>query len=1120
MTSEPESSLEQPSSREQNGAVKAWCEPVVIPTYPVPPPDPNPMFLEKRVYQGSSGKVYPNPFTDRVSDERFDKTYQAVHLENEHLYLMILPEIGGRIHIGYDKTNGYDFFYRQNVIKPALVGLLGPWISGGVEFNWPQHHRPSTFMPVDYHIESHADDSRTIWLSEHEPMNRMKGMVGICLHPGKAFVEAKVRLFNRTPFVQSFLWWANVAVHVHDQYQAFFPPDVSYVADHAKRAVSHYPIARGFYYGVDYTSGVDISWYKNIPVPTSYMVPESRYDFFGGYDYRQRAGVVHVADHHISPGKKLWTWGNAEFGYAWDRELTDADGPYVELMAGVYTDNQPDFSWLHPYETKTFEQYWYPIQKIGPAKNANRRAAINLDVDDRRAKLGVSVTETLSRATVQLTARGEIVLERTVDLAPDRPFVEEVSLPEEIVGKDCLLRVLSEQGDELIHYAPEEAGEAPLPEPATEPPLPPEIHTTEELYLAGLHLEQYRHATRYPEDYWDEALRREPGDVSSNNALGLLHLRRGEFERSERHFRRAIETLTRLNPNPYDGEPYYNLGLALKYQNRLDEAYDAFYKAIWSYAWQAPGYYALAEIDCRHEDNDTALDHLERALLTNAANIKARNLRAAVLRRSGRYEEAEALVRETVATDSLDFWSRNELVLISRERGDSAAAENRLRQLGGLMRGEVQTHLDLALDYAAAGLWEEAADLLRRLLPADGEEAAVYPMVYYALGFLAEWRGETEEARAYRQQGARMPPDYCFPARLEEAEILRTAHEANPEDAGAFYYLGNLLYDKKRYEEAIDNWETSCRLEPSFSIPWRNLGIAYFNVRNDPEKSKECYLKAFDANPKDARLLFELDQLVKRLGSAPPERLARLKEHLDLVEQRDDLYVEYVTLLNQMGEPETALELLRTRRFHPWEGGEGKVSSQFVTAHLLLGRKALEAGDAERALEHIEAAQSYPESLGEGKHLLTPEADLRYLAGLARKALRDEEGSKACFQKAAGTETPPSRMTYYQALAMKELGEGAASARKLEELLAFAEKEMHSEVKIDYFATSLPNFLIFEDDLQKRNWVDCTFLKGLAYLGLGQISEAKKAFRDVLALDVNHLWAQEELAVLGSGNRT
>jgi tetratricopeptide (TPR) repeat protein len=1115
MTSEAEPPPKQPS----DGAVRAWCEPVVIPTYPVPPPDPNPMFLEKRVYQGSSGKVYPNPFTDRVSDEKVERSYQAIHLENEYLYLMILPEIGGRIHIGRDKTNDYDFFYRQSVIKPALVGLLGPWISGGVEFNWPQHHRPSTFLPVDYYIESHADGSRTVWLSEHEPMDRMKGMVGICLRPGKAFVEARVRLFNRTPFVQTFLWWANVAVHVHDQYQAFFPPDVSYVADHAKRAMSSYPIARGFYYGVDYTGGVDISWYRNIPVPTSYMVPESRYDFFGGYDHRRAAGMVHVANHHISPGKKLWTWGNAEFGYAWDRELTDAGGPYVELMAGVYTDNQPDFSWLHPYETRTFEQYWYPIREIGPAKNANRRAAINLEVAGGRAKLGVAVTEPFARATVSLTARGERVLERAVDLAPDRPFVEEISLPGELAATDCLLRVLTSRGGEIIRYAPEGAGEAPVPEPATEPPLPPEIGTTEELYLTGLHLEQYRHATRYPEDYWEEALRREPGDVRSNNALGLLRLRRGEFELAEKHFRRAIETLTRHNPNPYDGEPLYNLGLVLKFQNRLDEAYDALYKAVWNYAWQAPGYYALAEIDCRRGDNDTALDHLERALLTNATNLKARNLRTAVLRRSGRYEEAEALARETAATDPLDFWSRNELTLIGRERGDSAAAETRLRQLSDLMRGEVQTYLDLTLDYAGAGLREEAADLLRRLLPASEEEVAVYPMVYYALGFLAERRGATEEAGAYRQQGARMPPDYCFPARLEEAEILRSAQEANPEDARAFYYLGNLLYDKKRYEEAIDNWETSCRLEPGFSIPWRNLGIAYFNVRKDPERVRECYLKAFDANPRDARLLFELDQLMKRLGSAPAERLARLEEHRDLVEQRDDLYVEYVTLHNQTGEPGTSLELLKARRFHPWEGGEGKVSSQYVTAHLLSGRRALEAGDGEKALKHFEAAQSYPENLGEGKHLLTPEADLHYFAGLAQRALGDEGGSGARFQKAAGTEAPPSRMTYYRALAMKELGEEAAGARLLEELLAFAHEQMHSEVRIEYFATSLPNFLIFEDDLQRRNLVDCTFLKGLAHLGLGRAPEAEKAFRDVLALDANHLWAQEELDALTSGDR-
>jgi hypothetical protein len=137
----------------QLGPVKAWEQDVEILTYAPGAPDRNPMFLERRVYQGSSGKVYPLPFIDRIAIEPSPRWWKAIHIENEYLRLMILPEIGGRIHVGYDKSTGYDFFYRQNVIKPALVGLAGPWISGGVEFNWPQHHRPATFMPVTTEIE-------------------------------------------------------------------------------------------------------------------------------------------------------------------------------------------------------------------------------------------------------------------------------------------------------------------------------------------------------------------------------------------------------------------------------------------------------------------------------------------------------------------------------------------------------------------------------------------------------------------------------------------------------------------------------------------------------------------------------------------------------------------------------------------------------------------------------------------------------------------------------------------------------------------------------------------------------------------------------------------------------
>jgi hypothetical protein len=235
-----------------NPRVRAWTEALVIPTWLPHRPDRNPMFLEKRIYQGSCGKVYPLPFTDRIAEKPVDRKWQAVWLENEWLRVMILPEIGGRIHAIQDKTSGYDLIYRQRVIKPALVGLAGPWLSGGIELNWPQHHRPATFLPVEFEIETHADGSVTAWCSDHDPMARMKGMHGICLHPERAYLELKVRAYNRTPFVQTFLWWANVATRVHEGYQSFFPPDVHCVADHARRAMSGYPLAQDFYYGVNY----------------------------------------------------------------------------------------------------------------------------------------------------------------------------------------------------------------------------------------------------------------------------------------------------------------------------------------------------------------------------------------------------------------------------------------------------------------------------------------------------------------------------------------------------------------------------------------------------------------------------------------------------------------------------------------------------------------------------------------------------------------------------------------------------------------------------------------------------------------------------------------------------
>ncbi|MFZ0338670.1 MAG: DUF5107 domain-containing protein, partial [Terracidiphilus sp.] len=914
--------------------------------------------------------------------------------------------------------------------------------------------------------------------------------------PGRAMVEAKVRLYNRTPLPQTFLWWANVAVHAHDRYQSFFPPDVHFVADHARRAVSSFPLARGVYYGVDYSPGTDISWYKNIPVPTSYMVTKSKYDFHGGYDHAREAGLVQTCNRHLSPGKKQWTWGNAEFGYAWDRNLTDEDGPYLELMSGVFTDNQPDFSWMQPFEIRTFSQYWYPIQKIGPAKNANTEAAINLEFEAGDARVGVCVT---SRRTVRLklTRNGNAVFEQLMEQAPGEPFVRTVASCGG-VPSEYQLSVLDAADRELIAYQPEEPRDAEPPAVATEPPPPAELQSSDELYLTGLHLEQYRHATRSPELYWAEGLSRDPGDARINNAMGLRFFRRGLFAEAEKHFERAVERLTLRNRNPYDGEPFYNLGLARMYQSNSAAAYDALYKSVWNQAWQGAGYYALASISVERGALPLALEQIELSLDANGKNLKARALKAALLRRLRRTDEARALVEDSMAQDPLDFRMMAERVLLGRDSEELGAF------LAALER-DVQTLLDVVYDLAWSGMREDAFFLLQACCGDAGYE---YPMLAYTLAWLAALLGMEKEASQFFDAAEIASPRYCFPARNEEMIVLEDCLRRRPQSARASYYLGNLYYDKRRYEEAIACWQTSVELDSTFSIPFRNLGMAEFNVLHDAEAAERMYARASKADPQDARVLYEWDQLKKRANLASPqERLRTLREHWALVERRDDLMVEYITLLNQCGEWQAALELLSARQFCPWEGGEGLVSAQYVHAHRELGRAALNAGNAHAALEHFEAARHYPHNLGEGKHLLTLERDLDYFSGLAARKLGDLDLAQRYFNAASSSLADFGVHSYFQALALRELGDEEGAGKVLTQIAEFAGQQMKAEPKIDYFATSLPNLLLFEDDLGKRNRAESLLLSALSHHGFGDTSAAVRELREALAADPNHWFA-------------
>ena len=329
---------------------------IVLPTYAPGGYDKTPLFYTGRVYQGAQGRVYPYPMQDVLHDEKFDETYKYLTLENDWLQMGLLPEHGGHLLNFTDKATGFETFYRQHVIKPALIGMLGAWISGGVEWNFPHHHRATTAMPIDWRFTANKDGTKTIWIGETELRRRLKWTIGLSLLPDRAVLKAENVFMNRQPWIESMIYWANVSVHCGDDYQILFPPSMHLGFDHHKNYWTSFPIgprkeevellpSQRSKYADDISGTMDLSWWKNFTIESRSIFgfdPDN--SFMAGYDHKKQCGTAHVSNRHITVGKKFFLCGNFPEAHVWDKVLTDNDGPYLELMVGCWSDNQPDYS--------------------------------------------------------------------------------------------------------------------------------------------------------------------------------------------------------------------------------------------------------------------------------------------------------------------------------------------------------------------------------------------------------------------------------------------------------------------------------------------------------------------------------------------------------------------------------------------------------------------------------------------------------------------------------------------------------------------------------------------------------------------------------------------------------
>lgn len=1086
-------------------SVEVTQKPLTLPTYEVGMPDVNPIFYTGRVYQGAQGHIYPYQLIDRLSDNKIDKSYHAVYLDNEYVKVCVLPEIGGRILSATDKTDNYEIFYRQTGIKPALIGMLGAWLSGGVEWNIPHHHRPSSFMPIDWNVEENKDGSKTIWVGETELCSRMKWSVGITVYPNRSWVEAKVRIMNRSSFTQSLLYWANVSVHCNENYEVIFPPSTQFGADHHKVYFTKWPIGEAV---VGSGKNVNLGWWKNYTgTARSIFAWNFEDNFLAGYDHGKNAGTVHVANHHIVGGKKFFLWGNNSSARMWDKMLSDHDGSYLELMVGAYSDNQPDYSWIGPGETREFTQRWYGIRDIRSVKNATDDAAVNLErVKPNKVFLGFNTTTKYSDAKLFLKQGEKVLFQKTLFIDPAHPFTEEITISKDIRDVELRAILLDSKGHELVSYQPVKLNDKDLPKVIEGTKPVKDYKTVEELYYAGLRVDQFHNARLDAMDFYNEALKRDSMDSRVNAAVGIKYAKTGQWNLAEKFLKRALVRPSKDYTVVKDPEPHYYLGVIYQFLGRYKEASDQYWKATWYPTFQHPAYLKLACIACTQGNMQQAIELIDRSLEVGSHDTKALTVKAYILRKLGKTDEAQQILMQVLSIDPLDYWALSEQSFLKGNNANFLPDAEKQRGNGIV---KIQELLEMSLDYASLSAFDEAAQLINKAIQI-GEPYSTSALVVYYNGYFNLKLGNQKEAEIQCRMAATLSTDGNFPFRLEELDIFNTICKFFPSNASVRYYLGNLYYFFGQEDKGIEAWEQSISDNSAFAQSYRNLGFGY-SRHNQLDKAITAYEKAISYNNQDPRYFMELDDIYEKTKKTSADRLKYMEANLSTIMKHDDDVLRLLTLYNETGEYNKAIDIMSKRHFHVWEGG-GEVHGIYTDSHLLKGLDLLTSNSFENAIKEFELADLYPINLEVGR----PDAGGHsmkgyYYMGKAYQKLGKRKEAHNSFSIAANEITNKkyqlilSDEMIFKAMAMKEVGKTTES----KDLLKKISSEIGNQLKGNVSTDSYSKF--GEDGSKEKMTANLYYLDGLLNCMQGHAKEGKVLFQKSLELDSSLIWAKKFL---------
>ena len=988
-----------------------------LPIYLLGREDPNPPFALV-----NADDVYPYTMLDDLTDNRETKSYKAIVLENQYLRATILPELGARLYSLFDKTANREVFYRNHVVKYGLVGLRGAWISGGIEFNFPNGHTTDTVSPVSSCYWRDADGSASVVLGDVDQVSGMYWQVNLTLRPDESRLEEGIKLFNPTPLENLYWYWNNAAVPATEGIKFVYP----------MREVT--PNSRSEYWTYPEWKGVDYSRYRNIRQPTEMFGDQVHRDFFGVYYPESDFGVIHVADYREVPGKKIWTWGVAGDGLIWTRLLTDDDGPYNEIQSGRF-ETQLNREFMLPHSALAWTEYWYPVQGLGGGFTA---AAKDLAVNLRflpgaeghgEVSVVLSPTMPLLGTTLTISVNGKPVRTlKGLSLAP--PATRTFSVPVddiEAARATTAVDISDASGKSLLHWSAGEPidGNPDFVSKENGQPVHEE-KSAQGLFLQGLRAEKEgRRADA--EARFNESLSIDPEFLPALRQLAVWSYRAANYDRAETYIRRA------LRQNGTDAQTVYLAGVIDRAAGRLSEAEDSLWTSLRLGISPPQALAQLGEIALSRGEYTHAAEIFRRAVTYSPMDPLVQSDLAAAVRLSGSLPQASSAASSAVKLAPLYPIARAEEWRVAAGQGATVPTESAQSSWRQTVGDRMQSYLEAAAWYWSFNDWSSSDFVLKAAMQRFSDRD-LSPMMYYYLASNALHEGMADRAREYAAKARAASYEAIFPNRSTDVAVLEEALRMDPADAHAQYFLANFLFQYGRYAEAAALWRSAEKAGFHYATLYRNLGIYSWRVRRDLPEAAALYRKAVAADPADYRFYVDLDEIYTQQGPSAVELRKQLFSNAPVdVLNHDPARLRYALLLIEEGQFAKAVSLLDGHAFKPWEQGDNP-RDVFVLANLEEGRQALRARDFKGAQASFERALEYPANLGIGKPDKVNDWAALYWLGVASEKQGDVQGAERAWKTLLGEGAASDLSRFYKALAMKATGRDAAARETIQQL--------------------------------------------------------------------------------------